>query len=135
MNSADWWAKKLQQNNVPTQQTPVGRPVNNIPMPPSQQPLAAMPQFQAQTPQTERAQSAKQTASCPECGSGNYMAVANAAPRCYDCGYPVTQSGSRYGTLTGARVEGGVKAASGNDVANGWNPMPPGYNADGTKQY
>ena len=57
----------------------------------------------------------------------------NIAPRCYDCGYPVGQSGSRYGALTGARVEGNAKSALGNDVQSGWNPMPAGYNPDGTK--
>jgi hypothetical protein len=51
------------------------------------------------------------------------MAVQNAAPRCYDCGYPINQSGSRYGALTGAKVEGNVKAATGNDSASNWNPQ------------
>lgn len=124
MSNADWWAQRLaQQPQQP--QAPVGRPANNLPMPPSQQPMAAMPSFQAQTQasSTERAQSAKQTATCPECGSGNYMAVANAAPRCYDCGYPISQSGSRYGTLTGAHVEGAAKASIGNNPTSNWNPQ------------
>ena len=67
--------------------------------------------------------SAKQTANCPECYSTNYMAVANAAPRCYDCGYPIQQSGSRYGSLAGAHVEGNAKSAKGNDVTSNWNPQ------------
>jgi hypothetical protein len=118
MSNADWWASKLAQQ-APAPQ--VGRPSNIPPMPPSQQPMAPMPSFQPQT--TERAQSSKQTATCPECGSVNYMAVANAAPRCYDCGYPISQSGSRYGTLTGAHVEGSAKQAKGNDTQNNWNPQ------------
>lgn len=119
MNSADWWAQKLAQTQP---QAPQGRPVNNVPMPPSQQPMQAMPSFQSAAP-TERAASAKQTATCPECGSANYMAVQNAAPRCYDCGYPITQSGSRYGSLTGAHVEGSAKQASGNNTQSNWNPQ------------
>lgn len=119
MSNADWWARKLAETQP---QAPVGRPMDLPPMPPSQQPLAAMPTFQ-QTQTSERAQSAKQTASCPECNSGNYMAVSNAAPRCYDCGYPISQSGSRYGSLTGAHVEGAAKAATGNNPVSNWNPQ------------
>jgi len=120
MNNADWWASKLAQQ-VP--QVPQGRPANLPPMPPSQQPMQAMPQFQPGPNPSERAQSARQTQTCPECGSANYMAVQNAAPRCYDCGYPIQQSGSRYGTLTGAHVEGAPKQASGNDIQSNWNPQ------------
>lgn len=34
---------------------------------------------------------------CPGCGSGNYVSHPDAPgsrPRCYDCGYPISQSGS-----------------------------------------
>jgi hypothetical protein len=117
MNNADWWAKKL---GNPQPQQP-GRPDPSPAMPPSQQPMAVMPNFQK--PQTERAQSAKQTATCPDCGSNNYMAIQNAAPRCFDCGYPLEQSGSRFGNLSGAHVEGSAKQASGNDSTNNWNPQ------------
>jgi ribosomal protein S27AE len=133
VSNADWWANKLAQTQA---QAPVGRPTGLPPMPPSQQPMQAMPSFQpisSQAPQAPAAQSAQQTSRCPECGSGNYMAVANAAPRCYDCGYPISQSGSRYGSLTGAHVEGATKSATGNDVSNNWSPVPPGYSADGRK--
>ena len=117
MSNADWWAKQL--GTQP--QAPVQRPVNN-PMPPLQQPMAPMPQ-PAYVPPASKAQSASQTALCPECGGNNYMAVQNAAPRCYDCGYPISQSGSRYGALTGAKVEGSAKQASGNDIQSNWNPQ------------
>jgi hypothetical protein len=119
MNNASWWANKLQQqsNNPPTR-----RDAPNL-TPPSQVPLAQMPSFQTNPNAAERAQSAKQTATCPECSSGNYMTVSNAAPRCYDCGYPISQSGSRYGSLTGAHVEGSAKGARGNDPASNWNPQ------------
>lgn len=119
MNNANWWANKL-AGNAP--QVPQGRPADVLPMPPSQQPMAPMPTFQPQV-QTPKAQSASQVASCPNCGSGNYMAVQNAAARCFDCGYPTEQSGSRHGTLTGARVEGQVRQANGNDVQSNWNPQ------------
>lgn len=117
MSNADWWAKQL-GTQVPAQQQ---RPVND-PTPPSQQPMTPFIPQQPQQPSI-RIGSAAQTQTCPECGSGNYMAVANAAARCYDCGYPVGQSGSRYGALTGAKVEGNAKQAQGNDTASNWNPQ------------
>ena len=122
MSNADWWAKQLgAQPQAPQQQVPVAapRPANN-PMPPSQQPMTQFQPVQPQQP-ASRAQSALQTASCPECGGTNYMSVQKAAPRCYDCGYPISQSGSRYGSLTGAKVEGSAKSAIGNDVKSNWN--------------
>jgi hypothetical protein len=117
MSNADWWAKKLGQQPAPTQTRPSNMPA----MPPSQQPMAPMPSFQPQ--QTTRAQSANQTSSCPDCGSANYMSVASAAPRCFDCGYPLEQSGSRYGSLAGAHVEGATKSSQGNDPTSNWNPQ------------
>lgn len=121
MSNADWWAKQLGAQPQAPQQVPVAapRPANN-PMPPSQQPMT---QFQQPQQQASRAQSASQTATCPECGGTNYMSVQKAAARCYDCGYPLSQSGSRYGSLTGAKVEGNVKSAIGNDTQSNWNPQ------------
>ena len=99
------------------------RPANN-PMPPSQQPMTPYipPQPQVQQPQT-KAMSAQQNQMCPNCSSANYMSVGGAKLRCYDCGYPLEQSGSKYGSLTGAKVEGNTKSARGNDTANNWNPQ------------
>lgn len=118
VSNADWWANKLAQQ-TPTPQT---RPANNLPMPPSQTPMPAMPSFQQnQTPQNVK--SAQQTQVCPDCGSNNYMSVNNAAPRCFECGYPIEQSGSRYGSLTGAHIEGSAKGALGNNPTSNWNPQ------------
>ena len=120
MNNASWWANKLAQQ---TPQVAQGRPNPTPPMPPTQQPMAPMPSFQQSPNPAERAASARQTATCPECGSGNYMAVQNAGARCYDCGYPIQQSGSRFGTLTGAHVDGAAKQATGNNIQSNWNPQ------------
>jgi ribosomal protein L37E len=119
MSNADWWAAKLAAVNPTPPSTP--REANMPSMPPSQQPMATMPPIAS--PSSERAQSANQTALCPECGSSNYLSVQNAATRCFDCGYPLEQSGSKYGSLTGARVEGSAKGAVGNDVTSNWNPQ------------
>ena len=118
MSNANCLANKLGQQ--PAQQQ---RPTN-MPTPPSQQPMTPYvpPQPQSHTA-VSKAQSANQTQLCPDCGSNNYMSVANAAPRCYDCGYPLQQAGSKYGALTGAKVEGSAKNARGNDTANNFNPQ------------
>lgn len=120
MNNANWWANKLAQT---TQQPQVGRPDPTPPMPMSQQPMQVMPTFQPpQAP--SKAASSRQTDTCPECGSANFMAASpREAQRCFECGYPVSQSGSRYGSLTGAHVDGTAKQATGNNIRNNWNPQ------------
>lgn len=119
--SADWFARKLQGAQPATQQ---GRADVAPPMPPSQQPLQPMPQqFQQSEDPSRLAQSASQTQTCPDCNSGNYFAVANAQARCYDCGYPIQQQGSKYGSLSTARVEGTTANALGNNTTNNYNPQ------------
>lgn len=123
MNNADWWANKLAQTNG--QQPQVGRPDPTPAMPPSQQPMQAMPQFPAAQPTSRPVPSASQNYSCPDCGSGNYLSPnpQTIAFRCYDCGYPISQSGSRFGGLAGAHVDGAAKASLGNDATSNWNPQ------------
>jgi ribosomal protein S27AE len=119
MSTANWWAKQLG-----TQPQIIQPRTENVPMPPSQQPMTPYipPQPEINTT-TTKAQSASQTRMCPDCGSNNYMAVSNAAPRCYDCGYPLSQSGSKFGSLTGAKVEGNIKSSLGNETQNNYNPQ------------
>ena len=115
MSNSDWWAKKLQG------QVPMPRQDISPPMPMSQQPMTLYTPPQPQP--NLRIGSASQVNSCPDCNSNNYMSVSNAAPRCYDCGYPLSQSGSKFGSLTGAKVEGSAKSARGNDTQSNWNPQ------------
>jgi len=118
MSNADWWSKQLGVQPA----APVARPAD-IPMPPSQQPMTKFEPSIPQQPIT-KAQSVKQTQSCPDCDSANYMSPApNVGLRCYDCGYPLQQSGSKFGSLTGAKVEGSVKSSIGNDTQSNWNPQ------------
>jgi hypothetical protein len=122
MSNANWWANKLGQQ--PGQQPGQQQRPTNMPMPPSQQPMTPYaPPQQQMNPVLSKAQSANQTQLCPTCSSSNYMSVAGAKIRCYDCGYPLEQSGSKYGSLTGAKVEGSAKSAKGNDVVNNFNPQ------------
>lgn len=122
MNNADWWASRLAGNT--SNQGQQFRPDPTPPMPASQLPMTPMPTLQQASNPAGRAQSATQTQLCPECGSNNFMSPdRNTAPRCFECGYPVNQSGSRYGNLSTARVEGNAQASLGNDTASNWNPQ------------
>lgn len=88
--SNNWWADKLG--------TP--RPTSTPPLaPPSQVPMTQMPVPTYQPPsQPNLPQSAMNAQRCPGCGSGNYGSPApEAKARCYDCGYPIQQSGSGVG--------------------------------------
>lgn len=116
MSTNNWWATKLGTGMPPTP------PRQEVPMPPTQQPMARFTPMQPPTP-TSKAQSAQQVETCPDCGSNNYMSVQNTAKRCYNCGYPLQQSGSKYGSLTGAKVEGTAKQSLGNDSTSNWNPQ------------
>lgn len=113
--SEDWWAKKLaNQSNTP-QEIPTA--------PPSQQPMTRFEQPSPTSDAAAKAQSSKLTDTCPDCGSANYFGIQGSRPRCYECGYPMEQSGSRYGALAGANVEGDTKSAQGNDPTNNYNPQ------------
>lgn len=119
MSNSDWWAQKLGNQPSAPNRAPLSAPISA----PSQMPMAPMPVFQQSQQAPTKAQSANQTATCPDCGSGNYFsATPQTQQRCYDCGYPVQQSGSRYGSLTGANVQGAAKPAMGNDATNNYNP-------------
>ena len=129
MNNSNWWADKLGTTPAPSpRQDPTPQ------LPPSQQPMAQMPVFQPQVPQPSKAMSANQNAQCPNCWSNNYFAAtAQTSLRCYDCGYPVQQSGSAYGSLAGATVQGAAIPANGNSGTNGFSPIPDGYGSNGQR--
>jgi ribosomal protein L37E len=93
-----------------------------MPQAPSQVPMTS---YQPAVPQqpVSKARSASETTLCPDCGSDNYFGFNGSKPRCYECGYPLEQSGSRYGSLTGAQVVGDTKGARGNDATNNYNPQ------------
>ncbi|MFJ1700369.1 hypothetical protein ACIOHC_35860 [Streptomyces sp. NPDC088252] len=118
---ADFWAQFMpstQQQTAPTPPQPTGTlpwwQQTTVPPPQPAQPV--------QPPQTapeegaramELVQWAKQSQeACPNCNSSNYgthPSAPKARARCFDCGFPLSQSGSGV-TLRGEDV-GPVKAA------------------------
>jgi len=132
--SNSWWADKL-GNNQPqtpryTPQTPPVQPVQ----PGYAQPYQGVTPNTSYPPVTEQPYvdpalagrrlpaSATSPSRCPNCSSGNYgKMTAETAPRCYDCGYPIQQSGS--GT-PGVRIpsNGTVEATKQVSTSNNFNP-------------
>lgn len=115
--SSSWWAKKLGgggQPAGPTPHQPSPPPSGYYPPQPQQQPYPQQqpPPSQEQEQEGEglhrgdprswsRASKAakEETTTCPECGSGNYFSATYAKKgsnksHCFDCGYPLMQSGS-----------------------------------------
>ncbi|MFD9947220.1 hypothetical protein ACFWYW_24040 [Nonomuraea sp. NPDC059023] len=108
----NFWARKLaaaQGQQPPQANTPASPPAASAarpwwdptpaapPPPPLEQPALAQ-DYQAPA----AAKSARLTDTCPDCASGNYMRPpgSQAAMRCFDCGYPVVQTGSGAGGAT-----------------------------------
>jgi len=110
--SSNWWANKLgttpqpQQPNMPQQQPVYQQPVQQQSYPTSQQTVPVTPR-------------------CPGCNSGNYGGTAESRPRCYDCGYPIQQSGSGSGTgIVGQGGNGGPATPSKQlSTDNNFNPQ------------
>lgn len=119
MSNADWWARRL-----------------NAPAPPRQAPAPQQPGYQA--PQgapdgianARAADAAHDFGECPECGSNNYFAMKSedmrlqrmaAAPRCFDCGYPIRHTTSGMGSARGAGDSSPSKQ-SGDPRASNYNP-------------
>ena len=119
---SNWWANKLGAPQAPQPSTPQTTPISNLPsqLPSSQQfnnvPVTANTRLPASATSPDR---------CPNCASGNYGRSAmapEAKARCYDCGYPITQSGSGspgIKTPTG----GAVTAARQLNTGNNFNPQ------------
>lgn len=108
---ADFWSRLSSSTSEPTPQhteqppPPAGQawwqvsvPQPSTPQQPQTPAPGAAQEPDAEAQSLDRTQWAKQpTQSCPSCSSSNYMAhpdQPSARARCYDCGYPVTQSGS-----------------------------------------
>lgn len=93
---SDWWARKLGSPG-PRPSTPPVRPEPRAPVRVTSQQAHGLPvEYDAeQDALTTKARSARETARCPECLSENYFAAPGSSyTRCYDCGYPIVQSGS-----------------------------------------
>ena len=115
MSNADWFAKKL---GVPQQQQEAGLQPTYVPQVQNPTPSVVQPSYPPATPAIPRGDR------CPGCGSGNYGgATPEARKRCYDCGYPITQSGSGMGKgITSGPTAGGPTQATTQVPTGGWNP-------------
>jgi len=119
--SGNWWADKL---GAPV---PTSRPSPTPPYtPPAPVPYNPVPQPQMPPQEAPRMPQSATTASrCPGCSSGNYGSVTpESKARCYDCGYPVVQSGSGMGKGVSQQGGGGpATPARQISTANNFNPQ------------
>jgi hypothetical protein len=122
MSNSNWWAKKL-GNNGPMPDTPPTSPMQpNLYRAPQQTPNVQVSYDQQQDQLISKAQSARDSERCPGCMSVNYMApVGTQRKRCYDCGYPIVQSGTGAGG-TGSSSSGPTIAAKQPNQSGGFNP-------------
>ena len=117
--SSNWWAERLGTPTPNPAPTPPTAPPATPYYPPVPQGVPAQPQ----APVTPTASSL--AGYCPNCRSGNYGSPdPEHKARCYDCGYPVVQSGSGLGTgISGPSASGPAKPARQSTTANNFNPQ------------
>jgi hypothetical protein len=120
--SNNWWANKLGTPQQQPQAQPPMAPIPSqyVPQQPSypQQPQQYAP---SQYPASQNIQLAPR---CPGCGSGNYVGGEGSRARCYDCGYPIQQSGSGMGKgIMGGPSASGPTQAARQVPSGGFNPQ------------
>jgi hypothetical protein len=112
----DWWSKNLGGQPAQRQSTPTS-PLPNVRYVPEGNVHSTPVTYDPNADQLmTKSQAAKQTESCPGCMSGNYFAAQGSErKRCYDCGYPIVQSGTGAGFSTNS----GGPATPAKQVSNG----------------
>lgn len=115
-----WWDKKLGVS-IPVTSTPPTNPPRGEVYRPSPQSPNTQVSYDAPTDRvvTKKAMSSREVELCPACNSGNYMSNVGARKRCYDCGYPIQQSGTGVGS-TGSG--GASRPAQQRGQEGGYNP-------------
>jgi hypothetical protein len=113
--SSSWWANKLGTPQAQPQQPQTTYPTT------TQQPAYLPPDVRDHRLPV----SATEASRCPGCGSGNYGRVTpEAKARCYDCGYPLVQSGSGMGKgIAGGPQASGPATPARQVASGGFNPQ------------
>ena len=121
MSNSNWWANKLGAAPQAPRSTPPSGPPTRPSVSVTGTQAHRMPVYYDQEDDTltTKAQHVKKASLCPECGSGNYMIMNGNYSRCYDCGYPVVQSGSGMPTSSSNAP---VRAAKQVSTSNNYNP-------------
>jgi hypothetical protein len=109
MMSSNWWANKLSNNPNPIQ--------SSVP-PVTTQPAYIPPEVRDH----KLPASATSASRCPNCSSQNYGGTGDTRPRCYDCGYPIQQTGSGTAGIS-VPLEGPTQPAKQVSTENNFNPQ------------
>lgn len=124
MSNASWWANKMGNGGQQRPSTPpVAPPPPRFPVavPQSKAPSVPIAYDSVNDQTVTKAQSQALHDRCPECGSDNFFsATRESTTRCFDCGYPLVQSGSG---ISSVKTEGPVRAARQVSTANNFNPQ------------
>lgn len=116
---SNFWANKTSNPGAPRVSSPPSYSQQQSTPPTQPQPTYFPPEVAShQLPASATSQSR-----CPGCGSGNYgSADPSARARCYDCGYPIQQSGSGVGKGIAGPQPKGPTQASRQVTTGGFNP-------------
>lgn len=119
---SNWWADKLGTQPAPRQQGAPTSPLPNVRYVPEGTVHSTPVTYDPSADQlVQKSQAAKQSERCPGCNSGNYFAPPGMTRnRCYDCGYPIVQSGTGAGFPSGN--SGPATPAKQMSQGNGFNP-------------
>jgi len=120
--SNDWWSRKM-GSPAPRQTLPPTQQQQQPVQPPNPGYVAVNPTVSIE-PQV-LPPSALNPQRCPGCGSGNYVKPSpELKARCYDCGYPIQQSGSGLGKgiTSGPQASGPAQPAK-QVATGGFNPQ------------
>lgn len=104
---SDWWSKKLNGGQQVPPSRPAGAPTSPLPniryVPEGNVTSTPVSYDPNEDTFVTKAQTARMNDKCPGCYSGNYFAPQGTEKkRCYDCGYPIVQSGSGAGMPSGS---------------------------------
>ena len=119
--SNNWWANKLGQPASTSSTPPTRQAPSEVYIPRPGDPNTRVSYNPDIDQLVSKAASARDAERCPNCMSGNYMAQTGQRKRCYDCGYPIVQSGSGAGMPSGGGG-GATIAAKQVNQGGGFNP-------------
>lgn len=111
----NWWQQRLTK--------PITRTTPPVPPDPALRPpnYVKPPEVPIPKPAPTQRRAERELSYCPDCSGTNYMAAPGSTyMRCYDCGFPISQTGSGIFSM-GGQTDGTTKKAT-QVEGGGFNP-------------